>query len=517
MSKLFIGHKPGVGGVVKVMANNADDALATPNTDYGKFLFNSETGEIAHLDHWEYAGWDGSASVGALTFYPGGSGPDECFKVISRSGGGGDLQTVWVYPNRIINRSYPVIAESRRAYPLGTEIEGPAARYWQTAEDEFGGRGGYNRAWMTYVTDLRSGIDGGHNYAEPVAMRLWPDKRRGSSIDYFRSDTTPSLFTVMDLPCYTQSIPAVPAGAPGTRNTLISPTLVRVGRGGVDADTVGRDGLIIDSTRVPMKVVRAGEVVVAASGSSDVLTPVELTDRTYMDYMVWRDGQALTIPQAITNDSIGDQFFKMSYVIYGDRVRIFNRGSQTLRVRYMICADDGRTTSGGVQVFRNLPSGHQQLKRPGSSDANPLSGDILLDTRFAYPSIVSSGYLHQDAFVESATSQAYGDRAKTVSFANPGDFYPFVKYYVRRQGGANGQVTEPWAAVLKSGISGIQKDIQCSDGTVALVTDTSVKFHLALGHPYRYRLDEGQIVPDHSNDDKPIGIHYYIFAIPKNL
>jgi len=512
MTRLFIGYKPGVGGAVKVMRDNGDSPLATPNTNYGRFRFNSETGKTAYIKRFQPIGFDSSVGENSYKFYPSGTDKSNCYWAVWRDI---TLEQIEMVPGRMIGRSYPVICEARPYVPLGTKIRGPRVLY---ISDGTGGGNyvGHNigipASWMR-LRDNGFAIGGSSSRA--IVADIVPSP---TSNDSWFDDDGDVLMSIIDLPADNDPIPGPSAGAPGSRNTIVRPTLVRIGVGGVNVDG-GGDNILVDSTRIPVKIVRAGQVSVAAGGSTTITSPVTLTNKTFMDYMVWAGGTC-TVPQAISGANVEGQNYDMAYTIYADRVVIHNDGTNTLNIRYMICMDDDRAaTSGGDIVMRTLPGGHIQMKVPGSSDTSPGPKDILLDTRFAYLPIVAEGYLSYTEFTESPTSLAYGSAAKTINFPNDGSYVPFLKYYVKRNGNT---ITQPWAKVIRTDAPGpIARawDNRASrDSTVAVVTNTSVKFHIARDNPYELNIDgNGNVEADNSNTDRVEGIRYYVFGIPTSL
>jgi len=507
MTRLFIGHKPGVGGVVKVMKNDGDDPLTTPNTDYGKFLFNSETSKIGYIQKFRQVSYSGMSE--GDHFVPAGSSFSSCTDAI---GAWSTFQQYFYYAGRDLGRSYGVVAEYRKLPGMGVKITGPSVEFRQNDSDS-NAWCGYNISTPTYTVHVASRVSlryTAQNYSEPIA----------NHIDRFEPSDGTQIFSVLDLPAWNRPLPTT--GTPGSgRNTIISPSVVRIAKGGLGESGADRDGIIIDSDRVPMKIVRAGEVVVAGNSHVDVAMPagVTLTSTSYMDYMVWRTGTALTVPQALSAGNSNGQKFNMSYAIFANYVRIYNEDSESLTVRYMICHDDGETSTGGSKVFDTVANAYTRIKRPGSSDTAPKSRDILLDTRFAYFPILAEGYLDHSEFNEAPASLAYGENAKTINF-NAGGLKPFLKYYVARwhpQTSA-GFVSEPHSKILRTDRPGDPwAGRQASDGTVALLTDSSVKFHMARGNPYRLRRGNPGNTPEYSDQEKPYGIRYYVFGIPASL
>ncbi len=516
--RLFYGYKPGVGGVVKVMKNSGDDPLTTPNTEYSKFLFNSETGKIGYIKGFDVEQFNWSYNDQYANFYlPSGTGPESCDKAYAAYG---SLQNVYLFPRRKFGRSYPLVTETRLQVPLGARNAGPRVSWVSDDTAPNGAKVGRNVGYPTYEmrNERRIGItEGIMDYITLAEAAMIRTSRNAAS----RKIT----MITYDLPADEAPIPAGnPAGA-GTRNFVVNPTTVKIAKGGASVDSGDPDDMIIDSDIVPLKIAKAGREVLAAGQYVDVFpSGPALTTETYVDYMVWPTGGVTAVPQHIPQLSLTDQNYNFEYEIHANKVRLVNNGDRSLTVTYVITRDDGATTTGGGKVMETLPDGHVRIKRPGSSDTNPTDADVLLDTRLAYMPIIADGYLAASDFNEAASGIAYGDRAKTITFSNDG-FIPFLKYYVKRRD-RNGNFyawTSPKTMVLRSEVYDPDgwAGRQASDGTVAVLSNNSVKFHMALGHPHRLEVSTGGSLytasPVFSNYDKPMGIRYFVFAIPTNL
>lgn len=331
------------------------------------------------------------------------------------------------------------------------------------------------------------------------------------------------IITVWDLPMNAEPI-SYPVGspAPGQRALLISPSIVKIAQPGFDADTATGRELIVGSDRVPAKIVAAGDVAIAANSSVDITSPIPLTALSYVDYHAHRAGDRLTHPPALDGDGFNtNDRIDLSYEIFSNYVRLYNAENHALNVRYLLLtADASEPTTGGVKVLfkdNDGVSDYIQLKRPGSSDTAPTASDILLDSRFAYLPIVAEGYIHHTEFTEAPTHLRFGNNAKTISFANNG-FKPFVKYsvvYDSGDGMTYGQ--HPITKLMWTTPNSVWNLRQSRDGTSAIITDTSVKFHMSRGNPSNIDVNEGGALVAVTNTPNPIGIRYYIFAIPNSL
>lgn len=508
--RFFKGFKQGVGGVVKVMKNNNDDPLATPNNHYGKFRFNSETTKIGYILGHETLGRIENLPGGTNLFYPGGSNQNTCLTLRRRYSSSGSLQWAWYFPSRANNTSYIPISEYRNDVAMGEFQQGPRL-YYSQIDNTFDGHIGEIRGTCTYAMSfVKEPYMTGISYPTPVALDVPVDT----------NSPVARIFT-FGLPCDDSPLPAPNKAAAGARNLIISPTMVRIAAAGASCDTNRYDDLIISSDKVPMKIAKAGQINIARNQTIAIPVDVTLSQNTYLDYMVWQSNRSPVIPIVATVYSSSAQSVGFEYAINPNNVIMKNYGDTDITVRYVIFFDDGISRSGGSKVFENLPDGHIRIKRPGSSDTNPGSKDVLLDTRRPYMPIVAEGVINSGDFKESATNKSFGSKSKTINFTNDGSFYPFVKLYsISRNGNINVGSSKVLIASGRGG-GGAYHLMQHSGGAVAEVFDASVKFTISPDAPYTLEYSyrpTGDVVKavyrDWLTTDK---IRYYIFAIPKEL
>jgi hypothetical protein len=519
MARLFIGHKPGVGGVVKVMRYDTDEPLSTPNEDFGKFLFNSETSKLAYVKHIDTYKWDPSLGSG-VHYFPSGSSAGTALRRVDRQGGPNTyFQYVFAIPGRIIGRGdVPIVMEQRQKKPLGVERYGPQTYYFRTSEsDQYTAGINYTRA--SYHVRLQKRFGQGSpvvEYPGPIVSYISEIGDDGAIDTWFASNRTSAetITSIFDLPADSRPMPSAPAGTSGSRNTLVTPTVVRIAKAGASAEA-GGDSIIADSQSIPLKVVRTGEVNIPSGQYVDVASPWPLTENSYLDYIAWRDGQPCRWPEPVAGASwVGDVAIRITYAVYVDKVRIYNRGNVTATVRFLVCTDDGPTTTGGSRVMRRLDDDNIQIKRPGSSDLAPVDGDILLDTRFSYLPIVAEGYVHRDEFTVGTTNPTLGDRSYTVNFPNDGSFVPYVKFFNTTEGGS---IVQGTVRTMRTRTGSQWEGFGSSANAVAEINNTSVKFWLATSFPDYLTADWNQFGGYRANyipSSRPIGIRYYIFALP---
>ncbi|RJG44909.1 hypothetical protein [Mesorhizobium sp. DCY119] len=507
MARLFMGKKTsGGGGVVKVMKDNTDDPNTTPNTDFGKFLFNSETQDIGYITGLWSVPFSAFQSSGSTPVYgPAGSTSGNALYYTYYLG----LRQGWFSINRIFGAppyTFNPMIEIRTRQSNGRYSAG-ASRY---TTYNMGSNSGVHVSAPGYVA--RGG--------ETAAPNGWTP---GGWVYYFTAPVGDSggtyVSTVWELPCDNVAIGS-PTATPvaGQCNVRINPTTVKVARPGFDVGSATGRQLILDSDRVYAKVLKAGEITIAAGAYATITSPVPIPATAYLDWNWYFTGGSVIWPPATTGQVAKDTENGLEYSISGSTVTVYNTGSASITVRYMLCADneDSTPSTGGSKILFSGNDGIQdfvQIKRPGSSDTSTKLRDILLDTRFSYIPIIAEGWLAPSDCTESATSTRFGNKAKTISFTNTG-FIPFVKMIVKQNTSTAGlQYREPRSRMLVFyGSSGLNWT-QGNEGTVALISNTSVKFHMCTG-------GNTWIDPANPNSgirdagDDPLGIRYYIFGIP---
>lgn len=247
---------------------------------------------------------------------------------------------------------------------------------------------------------------------------------------------------------------------------------------------------------------------------------------TYVDYNVGIIGSTFYWPTIMGTSPNKNYNLGLEYVIntsVNSGVTFYNTGDGSLVVRYMIYGDDDSTpTSGGNEWFRKVGDNneHWQIKRPGSSDANPSLRDIMLDTRLAYVPILADGYFAVGDMPTTSQSPHPG-REKIVTF-DPRGLRPFLKYYARRRyRTGTGSVDEPrWyspkCAILTGyGFSNQFFGQMARDGCTAIIANNSITFRCSPDNPSYVDADTRQ--PIYDLNETMMGFRYYIFGIPMSL
>lgn len=520
MVQLFIGAQ-GVGraAAVKIMVNNDDDPLTTPNTDYGKFLFNSETQDIGYINKITSITYGGLPSGnGSTSYYPPGTNAVTSEYIGSGPAfSGSSVRSVSYNINNLVGFTYPFfpIVELRLRNTSSGRYSGPSNAYslrhlGATATDT-------GVQLSTTGSSVLETYDAGGGRVNAT---------RSTSIS---SNTHTNVISVIELPVGYQDI-ASPVATPaaGQENFRFSPALIKVARPGFDINSASGRQLILDSDRIPAKLIRAGEFTIGSGNNVFISSPYfRLGINTYVDYNVGIVGSTFYWPTIMGSSPNKNYNLGLEYVINtsvnNSGVTFYNTGDGSLVVRYMIYGDDDSVpTSGGSAWFRKVGANdeHWQIKRPGSSDTNPSLRDIMLDTRLAYVPILANGYFAVGDMPTTSQSP-YPGRERTVTF-DPKGFRPFLKYYARRRyRTGTGSEDEPrWyapqCAILTGyGFSNLFFGQMARDGCTAVIADNRVTFRCSPDNPSYVDADTRQ--PIFNLNQTMMGFRYYIFGVPTSL
>lgn len=552
MTRWFTGLKPGVGPVLKVMKDDADDPLTTPSTDHAKYVFDSEWAhklgyvyDIMEINH-DLTKWPKPGGDGYNTFYepPGSNYSTALFAVYSlRANGqpsndGGQAQVL--FPEKL-GFSYTPLIETRKLNLVNNRFDGTSNRYTPVHSRSGGSyRSGYVEGRLTNTTWFR-------DYATLLYIPQVPFNRRcyslfgfsfleGTSYVNFPPATNTTytqarqMHSVFELPIDNVPMPAY-ASTPveGQKVLRIAPDGVKMAYPGHDVGEGSHEAFIFNSDRVPAKIIGAGQVPVYTGGYVDVPTKFPVTAGTYVDFIVKRFSEAQFYhPPFLPAGTSESNRIELSYEVpVGQKyIRLFNTGDQHFDIRYMVFADDNSLpTTGGSKVFHKGNDGavdYIQLKSPGSSDTAPGLNEIILDTRLPTIPIIAEGWLAPGDF--GATDNGYlGNWRKVLSFSNPGgNFYPFPKMIARWSDGSNRSPVNRTHRIFGSVNNANLYNNQPAGCSInCKIFDDQLHVYHSSGNPWRIELDENQIGNPYGVSPQYgpglEGIRYYIFAIPKNV
>ncbi len=525
MTQLFMGFKPGVGPVVKVMKNNDDDPLTTPNTAFAKYLFNSESQHLGYVyDTRKYTFLHANLWSGQLYFW---GEPVTSARMITYTYQAWSAQANAASVTRL-DRLYPdrpfiPLCERRVGYGKNRWLAG--RRHLFLAVDTVSNELGYVRSYqfesvIARVTEFQANASS-YNYPPNVfysafqphiAIGDWvvTDQSRAVGAG---SDGLPILDGFWNLPADATPLPSY-VSAPGLETLALSSSRFELARPGYSLqDPANIQNRIIDSNRAPALVVMAGrETAIPSGGSRAVPAPsyLSLTETAVVDVMVKETGGEQFIPVHVRSGYVRKSSILVTYEVFPDQIVFYNDGSSSVDVTYMVFnADDRPPSTGGQLVMFRGDDGEQeyiQIKKPGTSDPASRPGDILLDTRFPTIQIIKEGWLPLSAFtvIGGADSIQLGQRKAAIPYDSAG-LLPFVKFsivfpdYIRSPDLSLYYRYPPAQWGPPSNQSG-----------VCQLTDNAANFFLSPGNWSRVTL-EGV----YSDRPDPLGIRYYILGIPQ--
>ncbi len=547
MPTFGMGVKGGVG-VVKIMRDNADDPFTTPNTDTGKFAFNSEQpgnkiGFILDIivvepDFTSYPASGGTSLSPNLVYLPPGSTAANCeITVQSFVASGNSFQYWYFFPTYFSNKygiSYMPLVEVRDTtdYVNKNKFPGPGL---DTSTGQVSGSGQIysylanyvqQAAWLSFAGSGSSG--GGFSDNRPaVPVHLTSS---GVANPYSRA-----LMTVFALPAMSDDIPdysgTAVSGQEVVRIDKGSGGIARVALPGYDVYQVDEKRFLLHENRIPAKILAAGEIAVAAGGTAVITTRFALPLTTYMDFVARRDGSTTTeefqfwSPPYIKSSSLSQEM-GFSYVVSGNTITITSTADMDIVIRYMVCANAGAApTTDGKKILLMGNDGvgdYVQVKRPGSSDLAPNLDDIMIDTRLSYSPLLAEGFLNFNSTDMPDTMSApkfKGERKRSLVIPNPDGLLLFPKMgaiYTPYMGSlAPTDAPSPWAVWGNHGVginAGSNSGRSLGFSTWANVIDeTHVDLWSGGDNPYTFN---GGVA---SYPNNTLGVRYFIFGIPPAL
>lgn len=532
MTKVFaMESQPGVGPVMRIMNDPSYDPVTTPPTDYGKMSFDSRTTKLGYVydiyteqfdsrfqtggDNNGFRDWwyfkDGDINTGS------GNSADRATagRIIEWYTLAGGRQTIsllegwWPF-------GYLPIIEVRTldpALPANT-YKGAIVDYTQLGTSLYG----YIQSYAGYACLASAGTTS-------TPLEAYVALVGGSSVPQ-------SVISAFQLPAREDALPNFATTPIGGQNVLlISPSTTRLALPGRDVTDTNIDHYIFHEDKVPAKIMAAGDINVAGSGTATIMCPLPLTPLTYMDFMIKRQTETeFWNPPFFNSVAGGDGSLAFTYEVKTDRIVITNGTSTAITVRYVVLTDSAEPyTTGGTEVLTRDNDGTQnfvQIKRPGSSDTAPSLNDIILDSRLAYMPLLAEGFLPWSSgfpTVISGSDRFMGERKATVSFSNPAPkLLPFVKQMVVFPSDAN-PVTVQGSLHKVFTDSGTAPWIgrASQNSSWANVHDTSVDFYMSGDNPFSINANDGAWKIRRYNDGNveynALGLRYYIFGIPNGL
>jgi hypothetical protein len=514
MTRVFFGKKSG-SPVMKIMRNDADSPLTTPNTAYGKFAFNSETGaygyitEVTNIDvAWSEIPFPGSTGT-LIKYFPTGVSATSPIQIYSQRGNA-------LYITIMLNENYSGYEDLKKAIKFFRVFQMPAgiAPGANAAQRKINADN--SQAWARILDFERSGLNGSNVYWE---TEYWI---REEIIWKYSYTTAPSasdlafrvqLF-VTDMPG--NNVAYLPTTTPvaGQKILKFSKTTARLARPGYDVDVHASDKMIFAEDRVPMKIAGTGFISNLAAGATTTLPVTSLpVSKSALVIGMWnRVGQVLVYPpmSAVETDvdAIQYRFVEVSGVT---RVQIKNGSLNAVDLRYAIMTDDAEpVTSGSSQVIEQ-GANYVRIIRPGAG-ASPSSRDVLIDSRSVAMPLVAQGWIGVAGF-QASDNTILGTHMVTINHANDGSWKPYVMMCSEMTHLTDG--TKRYNLPLMHWAKWLNPDGATGDTVCATLTDTQTKIYFYKGDPDVgigiSRLASGAYTSILYNTT---GIRYYIFALP---
>jgi len=516
MPRLLIGVDSTNIGCIKIMKDNADNPYSTPDTDYGKFYFNSK---------WDmnvrFVGRDTQTVVGGdfRQWYPSGSNKNS-FKRLKYGDDLGYNNVFWK------NEYFQEQGQLDYALPL-FDLKPIASNGWTIYGSIQKTVGSLDTKWYNYSM-LYAGwaqgylLDNGSNFpldgvsvnalAAYCETSTWGPGTSVQAIVYnLPGDDTDILY---------------PATTPvaGQKVVQITKDFCRVAKPGYAVTDIAAK-LAFDSATRPCKVVASGDIAIGSGLTvfdfSDKLVGIDVDAASIVVDVLMYKGSTIVFPASIPND---EDDYGCPYRVNGQTIEFSNSGS-AIRARFIVIAQDNSApTSGTNKVFRQVVIGGKtviQFLRPGAADP-PSLADVIIDSRWPCLQIIKTGVFDIPA---SGGAPANTD----IAFDSTG-LFPFVKFhtihpagllpYSNSLGTVNSPVTvqklirmpQVAAGFVRNGSSGAKTSYISGETAVCQLSANLARFTTYRGGPYRMLYDDGVVTRAVRNPATKI--RYYIFGIP---
>jgi hypothetical protein len=262
---------------------------------------------------------------------------------------------------------------------------------WEDKGKYRSGRGGSyftgNRDQGSWLINA-SEYSGGTSWSSDFCTAVFIDQQ--DDIDAFNPFSTRyRRLVVWDLPGDNTPIADAPNLAPnGAKTIRIASNAMKIAKPGYNVDIATYAQLAFDSTRLPVKVIRAADIALP-SGQSFYECGFPVTDNVALDVHFYT-GSTIMYPNNPVDLKFGAEY-------WFDGTRIYFDATQAMRARFMLYLEDNSgPTSGTYNVLRQFNDGTQdvvQFLRPGA--ANPPSwADIIIDTRWPQVQVLAEGYFN---------------------------------------------------------------------------------------------------------------------------
>lgn len=530
MTRFRLGHRTGVGPLLKIMKNDTDDPWTTPNNDHGKFVFNSETTSLSYIlgmEKFEYGGPSvyppGSGSTNQNLYYP-----RPHHTVASYTLSGQHYENHYFDFQAAYGLAYWPMVEVRRR--RGTVLM-EAIRYLYATVYSYAPSHGSAEA-SSFAADA-VGI-GTRIFVSGVSTLL-----RYQVCAFVPSDRNLVTAAVWEFPAENVAY-NLPSGTPvsGQKVLEISQTRAAMARPGFTVAATNPRHFIFNSNRVPAKILAAGEVTIAAGSSATVAIDSAFHPLSAFTYVDMHARFTISGFNLLLHPPVPDlgwvswdaEGATLDYRVFTERVVLYNTGTREVVARYLVVShdDQGQSSGSNAPVLRGVQGQYVQVCRPGAN-IPPRLNDILVDSRLPMIPIVAEGWIPNASFSIASDNAAFGThRAADVTFVNPGNrFRPFLKFFtVIRQAYPDGTIIDmPFPAATRrfwnSPNEGNWHGKHSSHSTMARIENTYVRFYRSPGNPATAKWGPGSPstppaapVFVASSPVTVLGVRYFILAIP---
>ncbi|MER8806018.1 hypothetical protein [Mesorhizobium australicum] len=424
----------------------------------------------------------------------------------------------------------PIVEVRDRTGATAGQFDGPSVSYFTSNNV------GYVLSNVPYICNTEMVSTGG-TPAQRETYNLPLQSSTNASVSRYNWQ-----LSVLQLPARNDALPdysATPVS--GQTQMLMTPDVARLALAGRDVTDTNVEHFVFHENKIPAKIMRAGDVNIAGSGTVDIACPLPLTEFTYMDYHIKKQADSEFWHPPFYNGVSSAGNYGISYFvdIANQKVTVTNNTSTAVSVRYVIFADsEAAYTTGGKKVFYQGNDGTQdfvQIKRPGSSDLTPNLNDILADSRLAYLPILAEGFLNWSTdFPTTITgSDRYkGEKMASIAISNPS---PKLKLFCKTvvvfpsptspnglMGGLHRVFTDAGAGtwIGRASCDSCWANIHAAEDGVDFYMsgDNPLAIHFNGGTgsydvSYAQRWAGGSSFPITG----PLGLRYHIFGIPQSL
>ena len=522
-----MGVKPGYGPVIKVMRDAADHPWTTPNTDWDKFIVNSEVQEIAYghvgISH-TFVPADYSFPTGAfpdVRYWPNEA--NWIWRSDARTSGGSaylffhfNLENI---PDTILNAFHFLIRDAsdwvslwtRRTYRYNANdwYHQFSRKYWFTPRQQD----------VDYGLGILYDSDTGTWSQWEFLVSLWPTGVVGNDNSETSGPNSQSYYTTrefkfsyyrLDLPMDGSAYPAVVGTpSPGKKILRCSPSGFRMAKPGFDLDSATTEQLLFSDENVPLKIIRTGTVTLAPLATAQVDLGAVYPSSILVDFQVNAQGEALFLPPMRVSE---DDSLDVEYRINGQYLEFRSASSFTVEVRFFVMSADDLEPSVGTAKVLEAVDGGFVLRRPNT--AGSRLADVILDTRFPTMPIIAQGWVPFSAMVATDTLR-YGTHRAIVSYDAKG-YKPYIlaRLVRRHKTNTNQHIFRDFSAKKPNRYGFLAASSFC-----ALIKSDEVWFYCSDGTRAEDVYYEGSNpFPTHfTTTYEPVGIRYYIFAVPPSV